>query len=215
MHTNVNDPIGVALLGNKLINKGMYFNTAQFTDIPVAATVFKPAVQALDIFNADSKKDKSQIPARDAKCVEVFGYIQQDLLYAKLVCNHDTVLIQLSGFDKSYEPTKAPVPPEPVITKVKKTAEAGVYKVYVKRNSHKVLVGTTPTATLKNVKYMIQLTTTADDPKSWITIEEGLSSTKLLFTQVVQGKRNNVRLIAYNSSGKSNPSAPYPFTPEM
>ncbi len=215
MHVKAKDTVGVEILANNVHQKGVYANPLKFPDIPVDAADFKAALLLLINLNAISKKDKTQVVARNAQALVVFEMLEEILLYAKGVCDHDAVMIGLSGFDSNYQPTKVPVPDAPVITKVQKTNEAGVYKVYVKRNNLKVLAGNTPKASLKNVKYMIQRTTTADDPKSWVTIEDSLASTKLFFTDVVQGKRNYIRLIAINNSGKSNPSAPFPFTPEI
>jgi len=56
---------------------------------------------------------------------------------------------------------------------------------------------------------------TPDDPKLWVTIEEGLASTKLIFSTYTQGKKNYVRVYGINSTGKGQPSPPFPFTPEI
>jgi hypothetical protein len=215
MHCNERDFLGVYMLSVRILQEGIYFNTAEFPNPTVIQNDFQTASVALDKLIAMSKKDKTQVPYRNKQCDKVFEYESKLLLYAKTVCDHDPVMIKMSGFDTNYLPTKAPIPDAPVITKVVKGAEAGTYKAFIRRKSKKVMTGNDPITSTSRVKYSIEITTTPDDAASWKKIEEGLASNKLFFTDVITGSKNHIRIYGVNSSGKGQPSAPYPFTPEF
>ena len=215
MHLIITDVLGIDLQAQRLLNLGMYKNTTEFPSPKVAKVVFEEDAGKLHTLVADSVTNKSLIGARNEQAGVVFGYLQSNLLYAKEVCNHNGVLIDLSGFDRNYMPEKATPPEAPVVIRVEKVKEAGTYKIFLKRKNYKILTGNDPKTHQRNIKYYIEITLTPDIPASWEQIEEGLASTKLFFTKVSQGKKNWVRVYGSNSAGKGQPSAPFPFTPEV
>jgi hypothetical protein len=215
MHCAYNDYVGMEFQAKRLIEEGIYKNTAQFTTPKVPVLDFTKAYSDLSSFNALSKKDKSYTGKRNSAGALMFKYLNKNLLYAKDVCNHDGDLIDLSGFDRNYLPEKASPPEAPLIKKVEKGKEAGTYKAFLQRKSKKTLSGDAQKSRRKNTKYTIEISLTPDDPKSWRTIESGLASTKLLFTDVVEGQKNHIRIYGTNSAGRGQNSAPYPFTPEI
>lgn len=215
MHCTDRDFLGVYLLSARIIAKGMYVHTTEFPNPPVAADPYKEDSVKLDMLIAVSKKDKTQIPFRTKQCELVFENTNKLLLYAKTVCNHDSELIAISGFDANYLPSKAPLPEAPVIRKVVKGKEAGTYKILITRKNKKLMTGNDPTTSTARVKYSIEITTTPNDAASWKKIEEGLASNKLFFSDVIIGSKNYVRVYGVNSSGKGQPSVSFPFTPDF
>jgi hypothetical protein len=215
MHCSERDFLGVYMLSVRIIEEGIYAHTTEFATPTVPLTDFQPASVSLDKLIAVSKKDKTRVPYRTKQCTKVFEYLEKLLLYAKTVCDHDPVLIKMSGFDTNYLPSKAPLPEARVITKVVKGAGAGTYKIMLKRKNKSVMTGSDPISSTARVKYSIEITTTPNDAASWKKIEEGLASNNLFFTDVILGSKNYVRVYGVNSSGKGQPSASFPFTPEF
>ena len=215
MHVVSTECVGIEMQAQRLLDQGMYKNITEFPNPKIAKDKFEEDKEKLSALNANSVTDKKLTGERNAQALLVFGNLQADLLYAKEVCNHDGTLIDLSGFDRNYMPEKATPPEAPVILRVAKGKEVGTYKIFLKRKSYKTLSGNDPKSHPRGIKYYIEITLTPDAADSWEQIEEGLASTKLFFTKVSQGKKNWVRVYGSNSAGKGQPSAPFPFTPEV
>ncbi len=141
--------------------------------------------------------------------------MQELLDYSKPICNHVLANITLSGFDASNEPMPTEVPPEPVITKVTEGKAAYTYKVHLKRKSKKYIGLTKSHADKTRARYTVQTSVTPLTEGSWVTVLEGAASTKLILTKGIVAGKNYIRVYAINSAGKSQPSAPFPFTPQL
>ena len=214
LHCTAQEYILVNILAKRLIN-GLYATPLVFVTPPVASLLFTGAQTLLNNLIAEAKGNTAKRIARDAQSVIVFGYINELLLYVTPICHGDTVLIESSGFSSNYQPEKLPPPVTEVTSKVVKGTVAGTYKVFLTRRKIKMMINKLPKSHLKNVLYTVQLTTTVDDAASWKNVVEGVASTKLIFTDVVEGEKNWVRVYGVNSAGKGQPNDPFPFTPEV
>ena len=214
LHCTAKEPILVNILAKRLIN-GLYATPLVFVTPPVTSLVFTAAQTLLNNLIAEAKGNTSKRIARDAQSVIVFGFINELLPYATPICHGDPVLIDLSGFYLNYQPEKLPPPVTESTSKVVKGTEAGTYKVFLTKRKNKLLLGKLPKSHLRNVLYTVQLTTTVDDAASWKTVVEGAPSTKLIFTEVVEGEKNWVRVYGVNSAGKGQPNDPFSFTPDV
>jgi hypothetical protein len=216
IHCAPEEPQAVYNLANRVLTQGIYINTTLFptAGVPVTQAVFSAAVAKLSNLISQAKGNTNVVNQRDAQSVLVHGYLTQLCNYAKPICNHDKANIALSGFDASDEPMPTVVPPAPVISKVTEGKVAGSYKVYLKRAERKKLGVVKKSHSKGNTRYTVQITSSiANTPISWTTVLEGAASTRLVFT----GLTGKVWIHVYgiNAAGKGQPSAPFPFTPQL
>ncbi|MHB8261218.1 MAG: fibronectin type III domain-containing protein [Bacteroidia bacterium] len=228
MHCSANEPVAVFTLSNRLINSGLYFNTGTFGTPVVPLIVlgnpnagFQFQVTKLGTLISQAKGNSLLIGARDAQAVLVHGLLEQLLLYVNQTANHDLNIISESGFDNRADSSKHTIPPTPVIKKVSSDKQpADTYKVF--KAQKKGATGPLNTKAAKThssgEKFNAQITLTPDVATSWVTVVENMSSKKLLITLgmgLTPGKKNWVRIYAHNAAGKSDYSAPFPFTPAI
>jgi hypothetical protein len=216
IHCAAEEPQAVYNLANRVLTLGIYVNTTLFpvTGIPVSQTVFSTAVTKLGNLISQAKGNTSLITQRDTQSVLVHGYLIQLRKYASPICANNTTNIGMSGFDASDEPMPVVVPPEPVIKKVTEGKVAGTYKVHIERATKKGLGVIKKIQRKGHPRYTVQITSSITvTPVVWTNVLEGAASTKLIFSGLT-GKVW-VRVYCINSAGKSQPSAPYPFTPQL
>jgi hypothetical protein len=211
------DFLATDIMAQNQLSKGMYFNVATFVHIPTDKVEFTDAANLLHMYILDAKGNSSVIKLRDAQSAIVHGYLSDNLLYAKIVCKHNVSLIELSAYNTSHPGEKATEPETNGSIKVVKGKESGTYRVVIPKKKTKTLVLQDPHKRQPRVRYTIQLTLTPDVPASWVTVAEGCSFYKLIFSAsfVTPGKKNHVRVYGVNSAGKGQPNAPFPFTPEI
>jgi len=219
MHCIVDEAQAVYNLANRIITLGIYANPTLFpvAGIPVAIGTFQPAVTKLGNLISQAKGNSNVIKQRDEQSGIVHAYMQLLLDYSKPICNHVVANIILSGFDAINEPMPSDVPPEPVITKVTEGKAAGTWKVHLKRKSKKStgIPVSKAHASKTKARYFVQTTTTPTTEASWVTQIESAASTKLILTKGIVAGKNYIRVYAVNSAGKSQPSAPYTFVPQL
>ena len=75
--------------------------------------------------------------------------------------------------------------------------------------------GVDPVTHQKGVKFTIELSVTPEEVESWKEIGRDLASTKLVFKEVITGKKNFVRVYGVNTKGRGEASEPSGFTPEF
>ena len=213
LHVEKNDPVGVFGLGKRM-KSGLFYYPLIFVDPTPDEATFTTANELLGTYIGQAKGNHSIIVLRDDQCLLVHGYLSQLLHFAKPICNHNASLIEKSGFDSNYQPSKLPPPEAPVIKSITKGKEAGTYKIFLTRKQNKKLVDKAPKSHLKGVKYYAELTATIDDAASWVRVCDGVASTKLIFSEVVPGKKNWVRVWGKNANGKGHESDPAGFTPD-
>jgi hypothetical protein len=214
LHVEKDDPIGVNNLGKRMIT-GVFANSTVFSDPTPDQTTFSNENATLGTLIGEATGNHNKVIERDAQCIVVFNLILQLLAFVKPICNHDLTKISLTGFDTNYQPEKLPPPEAPVINRITKGKEAGTYKIYLTRKKNKKLVEKDPKTHMKGVKFYAELSTTPDVANSWNKVCEGVASTKLVFSEVVIGKKNSVRVYGKNAGGKGQPSAPVSFTPDF
>jgi hypothetical protein len=215
MHCAAVEFQAVNTLATRVINFGIYVNTTLFPSPPVTQAVFTAANAKLTSLISQAKGNSQKVKERDDQAILVHGYLLQLLKYSTPICNNITANIDQTGFDSSSEPTPTVVPAAPVITKVAEGKIAGTYKVLLeKKKSKEVAVAKSKSHGKGNTRYTVQTTVTPTVEASWVTQLEGAASTKLVFKGLVAG-RNYIRVYGINSAGKGQPSAPYPFTPQL
>jgi hypothetical protein len=216
IHCAPEEPQVVFNLATRVITQGIYANSTLFpsANVPVVLLTFQAAVNKLGTLISQAKGNSLLIDQRDTQSILVHGYLCQLRDYAGPVCAHDLVNIGLSGFDASDQPMPTAVPAQPVIKKVTEGKEAGTYKVYLERAKTKKLGVVKASQGKGDVRYTVQIATSiTTNPVVWTTVVEAAASTKLVFTGLT-GKVW-VRVYGINTAGKGQPSAPFPFTPQL
>ena len=211
-----NDPVSNLFLAKRLLTQGMYQHTDIFNNIPVTADKMKTDSNLLDDLITACKGNSQKIKERDAQSEIVNADLTLDLLYAKLICNHDITMIELSGFDSKYQPEKLPIPDSIGISKIIDGKEEGTYKIIPIRKKIKKMAGQAPKAPRRTVKFDVDISSNPQDPTLWVSIMHGQPSTKLIIksTDVIPNKKNYVRMYTVNSAGRSKPSVTY-FSPKI
>jgi hypothetical protein len=110
-------------------------------------------------------------------------------------------------------PVPTVIPNAPIITKVFIGKAVGTHKVFLQRNNKKTLVTASAAMQHKGTRYTVQTTLTPEIEASWVIKLEGVASTKIFLTDLVDAK-NYIRVYGVNSAGKGQPSVPFPFKPQ-
>jgi len=215
MHASSLEYHAVAALATRVITNGLYIDTTLFPTPPVAlagATGFQFQVTKLTNLIGLAKGNSNNVTNRDEQSILVHGLLLQLIAYANPICNHDLTKITASGFDASNVPTPTVAPIMPVIKEItEKKQAAGFNKVFLVRNKTKTLVTAQAAMQHKGTRYTLKSSTTQTGP--WTTHLEGVASTKLIFTGLVQGN-NFIIIYGVNAAGKGPACAPFPFTPQ-
>ena len=205
----------VYLLGTRILTQGIYFNVLMFTNPPVAVGDFKTALKLLGDLITSSKGNSNDKKSRDAASVALHELMKILLPYVSVTAQHDINVILASGFDCNNQPQKTQIPQQPVIKEVCDGPEPGTYKAKLERKKKKIDVKDDPVTHPKNVKYVIEISTTPSDATSWKMIEFNLVSTKLIFSDIIAAKLNYIRIYGTNSAGKGKQSVPFQFSPKL
>jgi hypothetical protein len=216
IHCSNEEPQEVYNLANRVLIQGIYANTALFpvAGLPIAQNVFSAAVSKLNNLISQAKGNTLVVSARDEQCILVHGYLTQLRDYSKPICGNNKANIALSGFDASNQPMPTAIPPMPVIKKVTEGLEAGTYKVLLERASKKKLGVIKAIQGKGHPRYFVQTTPSiSTNPVVWTTVLESAPMTRLIFSGLTA--KVWVRVYAMNAAGKSQPSAPFPFTPQL
>ena len=213
MHCTVKEVIQVNTLAGRLITQGVYFNTSVFLTPPVTLLVFEAANDKLTALIAQAKGNSTAKKDRDAQALLVFNYLEELLLYVKQLAKGDITIIDKSGFDANAQPVPTVVPDMPVIKKVIEGKEVGTYKIILVKRKAKVLLAKKAGKTKGN-RHLVQSTLTPTVDSSWTDVLRNAASTKLILTDLPLLTKTYLRVIAANSAGESQPSAPFPFTPQ-
>ena len=213
MHCTVREVIQVNTLAGRLITQGVYFNTTVFLTPPVVLLVFEAANDKLTALIAQAKGNSTAKKDRDAQALLVFNYLEELLLYVKQLAKGDITIIDKSGFDANAQPVPTVVPDMPVIKKVIEGKEVGTYKIILVKRKAKVLLAK-KAGKSKGNRHVVQTTLTPTIESSWVEQIKNVASTKLFIQDLPDLTRTYIRVIASNSAGESQPSAPFPFTPQ-
>ncbi len=219
MHCSAGEFHKVNALGLRLINNGLYVNTALFPAPPIAlagTTGFQAAVNKLTNLIAAAKGNSNNVGLRDAQSELVHGMAEQLMGYANPICNHDIAKIQLSGFDSSNVPQPTVKPLAPVIKKITEDKqEAGYYKATLEKpkTGGGALTEKVAAEHHKNTRWTVKSSLVATGPYN--TLLEGAASTKLVFTGLTVGQKNYIIIYGVNNKGRGPDSKPYPFTPQI
>ena len=214
MHCTAKEPVQVQTLAGRVLNDGMYANTALFPDPPVAKADFETATDKLTLLNGQAKGDSKATKNRDAQSLLLYNYLGQNRLYVKMIAKGDVTTILASGFDLNDQPVKLVAPDMPVIKKVLEGKDAGTYKVLITRRNLKLLLAKKNSNPNKGARYTVQTSATPTTESSWTTVLENEASNKLLISGLVSGTRIYIRVFASNRAGSSPVSAPFPFIPQ-
>ena len=213
MHCTVKEFIQVNTLAGRVLTQGVYFNTSVFLTPPVTQLVFEAANDELADLIAQAKGNSTVVEDRDAQTQVVFNYLHELLLYVKQLAKGDITIINKSGFDANSQPEPTVVPDAPVICKVKEGKVAGSYKIILVKKKAKVLLAKKGKKTKGN-RYAVETSLTPTVESSWVEQLDNAASTKLIISDLPALTKTFIRVIASNSAGKSQPSAPFPFTPQ-
>ena len=213
MHCTVKEVVQLATLAERVITQGVYFNTTIFLTPTVSLLVFQPAYDKLDALIAQAKGNSTATGDRDAQALVVFNYLQELLLYVKQLAKGDVTIINKSGFDLNSQPVPAVAPDMPVIKKVLEGKQAGTYKILLVKKKAKVLLAKKAGKT-RGDRHLVETTLTPTVESSWVTQLKNVASNKLIITNLPLLTKTYIRVTASNSAGVSQPSAPFPFTPQ-
>jgi len=213
MHCTVKEFIQVNTLAGRVITQGVYFNTSIFLTPPVTLLVFEAANEQLTALIAQAKGNSAMLEDRDAQAQVVFDYLGQLLLYVKQLAKNDITIINKSGFDANSQPVPTVAPDMPIISEVKEGKVAGTYKILLVKRKLKVLLAKKANKTKGN-RYEVETTLTPTVESSWVEQLDNAASNELIITGLPLLTKTFIRVIASNSAGKSQPSAPFPFTPQ-
>jgi hypothetical protein len=100
----------ISKLANDIKEKGMYANATDFPNIPIAVDEYSDDLADYDKYRNTSKGNSDNIKLRNSFRSTVFGYLKENLKYAKLICGNNTDLIIKSGYPSSQPPEAATVP---------------------------------------------------------------------------------------------------------
>ncbi len=214
MHCTAKDFRGVSTLGHRILTNGLYEFVLIYTTPVVTKVNFTAGLSALDLSIIEARGNKSAKPTRDANCVVVFNDLSLLLEYVKPICGHDSELITKTGFDPNVQPQNAPIPDQPVITKVERGKESGTYKAFLQRRANKVEAPQAPSTHQKSNTFAIEITLTPDIDDSWVIILAGVKSNNLIFSKYTPLVKNYIRIYGRNASGQGQPSMIYSFIPE-
>jgi hypothetical protein len=213
MHCSAHEFLAVNALATRVINNGVYINITLFPVPPVLAATFVAANTLLTTLIGQAKGNSNKVTDRDAQSLLVHGYMKLLIAYVNPIANHDVTIINQSGFDTSEVPMPTTIPETPVITHMEEGAAAGSYKVFLQKKKKKVLVTARPSSQHKGTRYTAQNSLTPTVEASWVTLVEGVASTKIIFSGLAK-QLSYIRVYGVNAAGKGQPSAPFPFTPQ-
>ncbi len=131
MHCEKTEFKAVYFLAQKLLSKGVYFNTTTFTDNPVLKATFEAATEKLGGLISAAKGNTAKRKERDEQSVVVFNYMFEELPYVNKVADHNITIINLSGFDSNVLPTAHPLAPKVVIKDIVKGTQPHTAKVKI------------------------------------------------------------------------------------
>lgn len=129
MHVRPEDPAGVAKLGLKLLNEGLYKNTTEFPNPKVAKNDFETAVTLLNNLIAAAEGNTNMLHERNQQSIKAHGMMKENLLYVKPICIGNYELINKSGYDPSFLPVAHGLAPQAVIKKIVKGPGMNTVKV--------------------------------------------------------------------------------------
>ncbi len=214
LHCPVEDFHGLSILGHRIVRKGIYKNKSVFQAPPLTKTLFLKDLFQLDKDIKDAVDSISKKAERSFSARKVHYNIKNILDYVKPICNHNPVIINLTGLYLNRQPQNAPIPEQPIITKITKGAEMDTYKVYLKRRVYKDGEAKSPKTHQKNNTFVVEITLTPEIESSWYAVLSGKKMNSLILTKYTLYVVNYIRIYGKNASGKGQRSMVHSFIPQ-
>ena len=214
LHCDAQSTREVSNLGHNLVDNGAYVNAIEFPAIKPTKDKFIIELDKLDTLELETRDSHKAVPLRDVQRGVVYDMIKGIFYYVKQICGNDIDLITKSGFSHNILPEKSPIPDAPSILRVERGIEPNTYKAFILRNTNKSVSKKDTYKRTVRITYTLELSLTPDIESSWSIAQEGMPSSKLVFSKYTPLVKNYIRIYGRTSSGRGQASAVFSFLPE-
>jgi len=194
------DSTAVLLLGGRIV-AALTVNKTTFPEPDPTLDTLKSQVALLDEYiKSRDGSDKIKLSI-ESQSQLVYRDLKSIISYVNKVAKGVKSIVLLSGFDCEEEPVEHDIPEKVIVKRVEIGSTEHSLKIFV-------------IALTDADRYMVEITTTPDDPNSWKLALNSVPSNKLELTNLTRGVEVFIRVTAGNTHGWGPHSDVTSFIPQ-